>query len=205
METYIIYLAAGNSLRFGSNKLLYKIGGKELYRYGLDNLIKLSSIRSDCKLIVVTQYFEIITTYPELNYIYSAKCHEGLSYSIKAGIEMIDKQNDFQILFVVADQIYLNYQTLNKMLDAFNNSNYSLASMIYQGQAGNPTIFNAAYIEELMKLEGDQGGRKIINQYQDKCLFYQIENELELLDIDKLEDLDNIHNNRMNMVKINGK
>lgn len=189
MRTYIIYLAAGNSIRFGSNKLLYKVRGKELNRYGLDNLIKLSSNRSDCKLIVVTQYLEIISCYPELDYIYSSKCQEGLSYSIKAGIEMINQQDNFKIMFVVADQIYLNYQTLNKMLDIYNNSNYSLASMIYQGRVGNPTIFDAAYIEELMKLEGDQGGRKIINQHQDKCLFYQIENGLELLDIDKLEDL----------------
>lgn len=199
MKTYIIYLAAGNSLRFGSNKLLYKIRGKELYRYGLDNLIKLTSIRNDCKLIVVTQYLEIITSYPKLNYIYSAKCQEGLSYSIKAGIEMIDKQNNFQVMFVVADQINLNYQTLNKMLDAYNNSNYSLASMVYQDRAGNPTIFDAIYIDELMKLESDQGGRKIINQHQDRCLFYQIENEFELFDIDKLEDL------TVDKVKINDK
>lgn len=199
MKTYIIYLAAGNSLRFGSNKLLYKIRGKELYRYGLDNLIKLTSIRNDCKLIVVTQYLEIITSYPKLNYIYSAKCQEGLSYSIKAGIEMIDKHNNFQIMFVVADQINLNYQTLNKMLDAYNNSNYSLASMVYQDRAGNPTIFDAIYIDELMKLESDQGGRKIINQHQDRCLFYQIENEFELFDIDKLEDL------TVDKVKINDK
>ena len=67
MRTYIIYLAAGNSIRFGSNKLLYKVRGRELYRYGLDNLIKLSSNRSDCKLIVVTQYLEIISCYPELD------------------------------------------------------------------------------------------------------------------------------------------
>lgn len=199
MKTYIIYLAAGNSLRFGSNKLLYKIRGKELYRYGLDNLIKLTSIRNDCKLIVVTQYLEIITSYPKLNYIYSAKCQEGLSYSIKAGIAMIDKQNNFQIMFVVADQINLNYQTLNKMLDAYNNSNYSLASMVYQDRAGNPTIFDAIYIDELMKLESDQGGRKIIDQHQDRCLFYQIENEFELFDIDKLEDL------TVDKVKINDK
>ena len=64
METYIIYLAAGNSRRFGTNKLFYKINDKELYRYGLDNLIKLVSMRNDCKLIVVTQYFEITKAYP---------------------------------------------------------------------------------------------------------------------------------------------
>ena len=70
METYIIYLAAGNSHRFGTNKLFYKINDKELYRYGLDNLIKLVSMRNDCKLIVVTQYFEITKAYPDLDYVY---------------------------------------------------------------------------------------------------------------------------------------
>ena len=72
METYIIYLAAGNSRRFGTNKLFYKINDKELYRYGLDNLIKLVSMRNDCKLIVVTQYFEITKAYPDLDYVYSS-------------------------------------------------------------------------------------------------------------------------------------
>ena len=96
METYIIYLAAGNSRRFGTNKLFYKINDKELYRYGLDNLIKLVSMRNDCKLIVVTQYFEITKAYPDLDYVYSSKCKDGISYSIKAGLEMINKQDNFK-------------------------------------------------------------------------------------------------------------
>ena len=89
METYIIYLAAGNSRRFGTNKLFYKINDKELYRYGLDNLIKLVSMRNDCKLIVVTQYFEITKAYPDLDYVYSSKCKDGISYSIKAGLTQL--------------------------------------------------------------------------------------------------------------------
>ncbi len=40
MKIRMIYLAAGNSRRFGSNKLLYKTGGKPLFAYGLDVLIK---------------------------------------------------------------------------------------------------------------------------------------------------------------------
>lgn len=190
MTTYIIYLAAGNSHRFGLNKLLYKVNNKEIYRYGLDSLIKLISIRNDCKLIVVTQYFEIITAYPELDYIYSSKCKQGISYSIKAGLEMVDKNQDFQVMFVVADQIYLNYQTIDKMLDVYNNSNYTLASLIYQNRVGNPTIFDAIYVKELMNLTGDQGGRIIIQQNQEKCLFYQIKNIQELLDIDFIEDIE---------------
>ena len=32
----LIFLAAGNSTRFGSNKLLYRLNGKCMYRYGLE-------------------------------------------------------------------------------------------------------------------------------------------------------------------------
>ena len=189
MKTYIIYLAAGNSRRFGSNKLLHQINGKALYQYGLDNLVKLVSLRNDCKLIIVTQYFEIINAYPQLDFIYSPKSKDGISYSIKAGIKMIDKQEKCQIMFVVADQLNLKYQTINDLLDTYNDSSYSLASLVYGNRVGNPTIFDACYIEQLLSLSGDQGGRVIINQNKEHCLFYQIDNENELIDIDEIDDL----------------
>ena len=191
METYIIYLAAGNSRRFGTNKLFYKINDKELYRYGLDNLIKLVSMRNDCKLIVVTQYFEITKAYPDLDYVYSSKCKDGISYSIKAGLEMINKQDNFQVMFVVADQVNLNYQTLNKMLDTYNASNYSLATLSYQNKVGNPTIFDCNYVDELKQLKGAYGGRKVLNKYIDECLFFEVNDHKELFDIDVIEDLNN--------------
>lgn len=189
MKTYIIYLAAGNSRRFGSNKLLYQLNGKELYRYGLDELVKLVSYRDDCKLIVVTQHLEIIPKYSDLNYVYSSTCQKGISHSIKAGLEMIDLDTE-SIMFVVADQPNLNYLTLNQMLNAFNQSNYSLASLAYKDKCGNPTIFASKYFNELKHLQEDQGGRVIINKYQDDCLFYQVSDERELFDIDNMKDLE---------------
>lgn len=38
---HIIYMAAGNSRRFGSNKLLYELDGKPMYRHLLDHLIEI--------------------------------------------------------------------------------------------------------------------------------------------------------------------
>lgn len=38
---HIIYMAAGNSRRFGSNKLFYELDGKPMYRHLLDNLIEI--------------------------------------------------------------------------------------------------------------------------------------------------------------------
>ena len=38
---HIIYMAAGNSRRFGSNKLFYELEGKPMYRHLLDHLIEI--------------------------------------------------------------------------------------------------------------------------------------------------------------------
>ena len=38
---HIIYMAAGNSRRFGSNKLFYELDGKPMYRHLLERLIEI--------------------------------------------------------------------------------------------------------------------------------------------------------------------
>ena len=38
---HIIYMAAGNSRRFGSNKLFYKLDGKPMYRHLFERLIEI--------------------------------------------------------------------------------------------------------------------------------------------------------------------
>lgn len=190
MKTYIIYLAAGNSRRFNSNKLLYPFHGKVLYRHGLDELIKLTELINDCQLITVYQNQEDVYEHPKIINIVNPNSKLGISYSIKAGLSAI-KESDkiFNIMFVVADQPYLNHATVFNLLNTFNDSNYSLASLKYHNQVGNPTIFKNKYINELMTLTGDDGGRKIINRHQEDCLYYQVDNPLELHDIDKQSDL----------------
>lgn len=56
MRLNLIYLAAGNSRRFGENKLLFQIQGKPLYRYGLERLMEICERYPQWKLTVVTQY-----------------------------------------------------------------------------------------------------------------------------------------------------
>ena len=38
---HIIYMAAGNSRRFGSNKLFYELDGKPMYRHLLERLVEI--------------------------------------------------------------------------------------------------------------------------------------------------------------------
>ena len=56
MAVHLIFLAAGFSRRFGSNKLFYLMDGKPMYRHVLDRLLEILKDGTFCaNLTVVTQ------------------------------------------------------------------------------------------------------------------------------------------------------
>ena len=123
-------MAAGNSRRFGSNKLLHTWQGKMLYRHTLDMLSDIVSSRKinedidyDITLTVVTQYDRIIADLDgrkDINTVFCGDSRLGASYTIKAGINSLMgrlKKDDW-ILFIVADQPYLSEKTIHKFIEA---------------------------------------------------------------------------------------
>ena len=102
---HIIYMAAGNSRRFGSNKLFYELDGKPMYRHLLERLIeikdrynKLKNAESNNPVIditVVTRYREILdycSSIPDCHAVLSPDSEKGISYTIKAGIMAVQEQ-----------------------------------------------------------------------------------------------------------------
>ena len=91
IKAAVIYLASGNSKRFGQeNKSLQMIGTKPMYRYGLDRLIDLCKDYEGFEIIVVTQYQEIMkqTQYDPITTVFCPESKYGISWSIKAGIKV---------------------------------------------------------------------------------------------------------------------
>ena len=117
---HILYLAAGQSRRYGSNKLLAARAGKPLYRHGLDAIREAIREREDCTLTVVTCWQEIHRQLAEEG-ICTVDCpdsHLGVSYTIRAGIRSLDglSEGDY-LLFAVADQPNLRRETIGRLLD----------------------------------------------------------------------------------------
>ena len=119
MNKHIIYLAAGNSRRFGANKLLYNYRGKPLYRYGMELLSDYCQKHKDCSFLVVSQYQEILLQAERegISGVYSPYSHKGMSFTIEAALHALGNvpEEDF-IVFVVADQPYLTEDTLDKLI-----------------------------------------------------------------------------------------
>lgn len=180
----MVYLAAGNSRRFGSNKLLYEFQGKKLYRHGLDMLISLQKTDEEVSIILVTQYEEIYeeTRNDPVKRILSKECKKGVSYTIKEALTALrDAQEEDYVFFIVADQPYLSEKTMKKLLSCAE-AGAETASAAWGETPGNPTMFSLKLRNELLLLNGDQGGRKVIRNHD--CIYVQAEEEKELWDMD---------------------
>ena len=200
---HIIYMAAGNSRRFGSNKLFYELDGKPMYRHLLERLIEIkdryNKLKSDSPVIditVVTRYREILdycSSIPDCHAVLSPDSEKGISYTIKAGIMAVQEQKKSGMqdyyMFAVADQPYLKRQSVIKLIDKVleNKGDKRLVFSLHCGDAvGNPCVFHSSLIPQLLSLEGDKGGRSVAKKYD--CVYVDIADERELMDIDYLSN-----------------
>ena len=220
---HVIYMAAGNSRRFGSNKLLYLYEGKPLYRHGLELLLKLKQEMGEkLTVTVVTQYPEILEEVQDIfercgmagmQAVFCEKSRLGASYTIRAGIEAVIAQDPVSgqtkegqsmigekdyLMFMVADQPHLTLDSVRKLIRvavsreqvAFSGplaeecSRWETLSLRCGSIPGNPCMFRADLIPELMSLTGDQGGRKVLKRHY--CQYVDILDERELEDVDEM-------------------
>lgn len=92
-------------------------------------------------------------------------------------------------MFAVADQPYLKNQSVIKLIDKVleNKGNKQLVFSLRCGDAvGNPCVFHSSLIPQLLSLDGDKGGRSVAKKYD--CVYVDIADERELMDIDNLSN-----------------
>ncbi len=190
MRKHIVYLASGSSRRFGENKLLYPKNGKPLFLWGLEMLHLLAKNRPDCTLTVVSRYEAIRETAAAMGIraVDSPDSENGVSYTIKAGLRALGEipAEDF-LLFVVADQPNLRSSSVDRLLAQAKEGTEG-ACLCWEDQPGNPTLFSAKLLPELLALEGDTGGRAVLRRH--RCTFVQADAQLELEDIDTKPDME---------------
>ena len=188
---HLILLAAGSSRRFGGNKLLAPLHGKPLYAWGLSALHDVCQERGGCTLTVVSRYPEIRAAARALGAqaVDSPDSEKGQSYSIRAGLQALGRveERDF-LLFLPADQPWITPKTISRLLDAAGPDTWTVTAAFGE-RVGTPTLFSARLLPDLLALEGDRGGRKLMGRPGEPCLVIQAGSERELDDVDFPEQL----------------
>ena len=185
---YMIYLAAGLSSRYGSNKLLEMVDGKPMFTHLLDILTIMKEEEPHrYELVVVTAYDEIEDYVKELPVKVVRNHHQelGASHSIKLGLEACGEigQHD-HVMFAVADQPYIQEDELFGFIHMYKRSYKGIGCLSYQGVMGNPVIFQGKFVPELMALSGDVGGKTVVKEHLQEVYLYEADSEKSLQDLD---------------------
>ena len=188
-----IIMASGKSERMGTNKLLLEYRGMTFIENTLEkvlneNFYELVIVISDKKVRKKCQDY-IKKSEKDEKKIYiidNKKSEKGQSESIKIGLKTLGKCDGY--MFFSCDQPFLTSDTIKKILQNFKTRGITIPE--YNGKRSLPVIFGENFKDELLKLEGDTGGKTVINNHQDKIKIVEIENSDEGKDIDTKEDYD---------------
>lgn len=181
LKLAVILEAAGNSRRFGSNKLLHSLDdGRPMIAPALDAARGIDAYRK----IIVTQYDSVASLAPDFTAVINDRPDLGISRSMQLGIEAAADADAY--MFCVCDQPGIRTSTLERLIEAYKKGTAGIVSLAWQGKMCNPKIFSSRYRSELMKLSGDTGGRQIISSHRNDLMLVEAESEDEVTDIDHM-------------------
>ena len=184
----LILLTSGSSRRFGGNKLLHPLSGKELFRYGLDSLLGARRILSEDGIEA-----EVFLTggnhleHDGAEVIANPDRLEGISASIRHGTQTAMERRCDAALFLAGDQPNFPADDIARLVREFVCSGKTFGCA-YSDHPANPGIFASESYPELLELSGDEGAMRLIRRRPQRTHYYVVSPD-KLLDIDAREDM----------------
>lgn len=193
-----LMMAAGTSSRMGKPKQLLPWGNKTLIEYQITVLLETNQQVSVVLGAYAEKISKVIEKYPIDIYV-NENWKKGMGTSIAYGVKQLIKKDPTVegILISLIDQPLINATHFNKMLRFFEPGKGQInVSKSKDGWSGVPVLFDRAYFNELIDLQGDDGAKLIIKKYR---------NSVKLIDSeDSLKDIDT-HEAYLELLKINTK
>ena len=184
-----IIMASGFSRRMNREKLMLKVEGIPV----IERVISAANSSELDELLLIYQKDQIreIADKYAIKAVYNEHADKGQSAAVKLGVKSSHPDTE-GFMFLVGDQPYLDVQTINKLLSAFREEKDSIVVPVYRGKRGNPVIFPSYLKKDLLALEGDSGGRIIIEKMMDSVKLVTIEKDVVGTDIDTNEEYEKI-------------
>lgn len=183
-----VIMASGYSTRMGENKLLLPFKGKPIIEHVIDaikecNFNEIILVGKEKQILDIGKNKNILT-------VLNTESYKGQSQSIKLGILNTCASDGY--MFFTADQPLIDSYTINLLLDTFMKNKNSIIVPRYKTKPGSPTIFSTKFKDQLLNLQGDVGGKAIINNHLSEVLFIDLKNNYSLLDVDTVKDYEYI-------------
>jgi molybdenum cofactor cytidylyltransferase len=183
-----VILAAGGSTRFGSPKQLARWGDKTFIEQVVDSalasparpvVVVLGAEVEQCRALLKSRSVEIVV---------NPAWAEGQSTSMQTGLAALPA-NVGSALFLLVDLPGVTPALLNWLIQRHRETLAPLVWPEFEGQRGNPVLFDRALFPELKQISGDTGGKPVLLKYQDQAERVVVGEAGVLHDFDRPEDL----------------
>ena len=186
-----VVLAAGGSTRFGGPKLLAPLdwaGGRPMIRVVVERVLGADV----AEVIVVTgceeaKVQQALAGLP-IRIAPNPERATGLSSSLRAGLSRLSAGSD-AALFVLGDQPGVSTGVLDALIARYRAVRTPIVAPVCRGRRGNPALFDRCTFDALRRIEGDQGGRALIDSGCFVVDTVQVDDPSILWDVDRPEDL----------------
>jgi molybdenum cofactor cytidylyltransferase len=182
-----IVLAAGRSSRFGATKQIVSWKDSTLVERAAQTALNAGLH----PVVVVTGHDAdrvgaAVAGLP-VQVCFNAEFAAGLSTSVRKGIEALPAPTGAAV-FLLADQPGATPQVVRAIVQRHRETLAPAVVPTYRGRRGNPVLFDAALFPELKRIEGDAGGRVLLDKHPGSFVPVPVEEPAILQDIDTRED-----------------
>jgi len=182
-----VVLAAGRSSRMrGNNKLMARLDGRPLAATVAS--CALSSHADPVIVVLGHRADELRDTMPEgVTIVENPSYTAGLSSSLRAGIRALPDRVS-GALVMLGDMPLVRSSDIDALIEAHEPG--SVCVPLVEGRWGNPILWSRGFFARMMRLEGDRGARRILDESRDRVIEVALHNRGLLHDVDTLEDLE---------------
>lgn len=181
-----ILLAAGQSRRFGGNKLLHPLA--DGIAVVVHSARRLQSVLPRTIVVVNASDRETIELLENehVQIVLNHQAKSGMGTSIACGVRASRDADGWVI--ALADMPYIKTRTLRNVAAGITGDS-SICAPVYCGRRGHPVGFGRAYADELMRLANDKGARRILSDNRVYLDLVESHDKGVVADIDRPEDV----------------
>ena len=197
---WAIILAAGESRRMGSPKMLLPFGEVTVIEKVVENVL---AAGAEGTMIVLgsdsDEIMKLITRFP-VRLCFNDNYISGMLSSVQCGFKSLPNACR-AALIVPGDQPMIGAGEIRKVIEAWNASGKGIVMPACNGKRGHPLVVDMKYFADILSLPGEDGLRALSERHPDDVLEVQTDDPSVLRDIDTRED----YLNELNIIKRDGR
>jgi len=184
-----IVLAAGTSERMGRPKQAIRVAGRPMLEYVVNTF--LSSGLQEVIVVVNPELSWRPRKRGRLRFLVNERFGEGISTSVRAGIEAIRPECD-AVAIGLGDKPLVRGSTIGKLMIALERSESEIIVPVYRGKRGNPILLRRSLFPEVRRLKGDSGAKVLVESGLHTITEVPVSDIGVILDVNTRSDLERV-------------